>query len=57
MLSRAEVEKALDLDALVAALADAFSALSAGRVSMPPRTGVDVPGSGSVLLMGAHAHD
>jgi ornithine cyclodeaminase/alanine dehydrogenase-like protein (mu-crystallin family) len=37
-------------------LADAFAALSAGRASMPPRTGVAVPGQGSVLLMGAHAH-
>ncbi len=38
------------------ALADAFAALSAGRVSMPPRTGVEVPGEGTLLLMGAHAH-
>ena len=57
MLSRADVERALDPDALVEALADAFAALSAGRASMPPRTGVEVPGHGSVLLMGAHAHD
>jgi len=57
VLSRAEVEAALDLDALVDALAAAFEALSAGRASMPPRTGVEVPGRGNVLLMGAHAHD
>jgi alanine dehydrogenase len=57
VLSRADVERALDPDALVYALADAFAALSAGRASMPPRTGVDVPGRGTVLLMGAHAHD
>jgi alanine dehydrogenase len=57
VLSRADVERALDPDALVFALADAFAALSAGRASMPPRTGVDVPGRGTVLLMGAHAHD
>jgi alanine dehydrogenase len=56
VLSRADVERALDPDALVEALADAFAALSAGRASMPPRTGVEVPGHGSVLLMGAHAH-
>jgi alanine dehydrogenase len=56
VLSRADVERALDLDALVFALADAFAALSAGRASMPPRTGVEVPDRGSVLLMGAHAH-
>ena len=53
MLSRADVEPALDLDALVEALADAFAALSAGRASMPPRTGVDVPGDGRPA-MGAH---
>ena len=57
VLSRADVERALDLDALVDALADAFAALSAGRASTPPRTGVEVPGHGTVLLMGAHAHD
>jgi len=56
VLSRADVEQALDPDALVEALADAFAALSGGRASMPPRTGVEVPGHGSVLLMGAHAH-
>ena len=44
VLSRADVERALDPDALVEALADAFAALSAGRASMPPRTGVEVPG-------------
>ncbi|MEA2132875.1 MAG: hypothetical protein QOC68_784 [Solirubrobacteraceae bacterium] len=56
VLSRADVERALDPDALVEALALAFAALSAGRASMPPRTGVEVPGHGMVLLMGAHAH-
>jgi alanine dehydrogenase len=56
VLSRADVERALDPDGLVFALADAFVALSAGRASLPPRTGVEVPGRGSVLLMGAHAH-
>ena len=56
VLSRADVERALDPDALVYALADAFAALSAGRASMPPRTGVEVPGHGTVLLMGAHSH-
>jgi alanine dehydrogenase len=56
VLSRADVEAALDLDALVDALAAAFSALSAGEASMPPRAGVEVPGEGSVLLMGSHLH-
>src|SRR5919204_3852985 len=37
MLSRAEVEELLDLDALVDALADAHAELTAGRASMPPR--------------------
>ena len=56
VLSRADVEAALDPDALVDELATAFAALSAGRASMPPRGGVDVPGRGAVLLMGAHVH-
>jgi alanine dehydrogenase len=56
VLGRAEVERALDPDALVEALAGAFAELSAGRASMPPRVGVEVPGRGSVLLMGAHRH-
>jgi ornithine cyclodeaminase len=56
VLSRADVEAALDLDALVEALAESFAALSAGGVSMPPRAGVEVPGAGTVLLMGAHRH-
>ena len=54
MLSRADVDAALDLDALVDELAAAFAALSAGEASMPPRTGVEVPGRGTILLMGAH---
>jgi len=57
VLSRADVEAALDLDALVDALAGAFAALSAGEASMPPRAGVDVPGAGTILLMGAHRHE
>ena len=56
VLSRADVERALDPDALVEALAAAFARLSAGEASMPPRIGVDVPGRGTVLLMGAHVH-
>ena len=57
VLSRADVEAALDLDALVDELAAAFAALSAGEASMPPRTGVEVPGEGSILMMGAHRHE
>lgn len=36
-LRRAEVERLLDVDALIAALADGFVALSGGAVSVPPR--------------------
>jgi ornithine cyclodeaminase len=57
VLSRADVETALDPDALVEALAEALAALSAGKASMPPRAGVDVPGEGTILLMGAHRHE
>ena len=56
VLSRADVEAALDLDALVDELAQAFAAISAGEASMPPRAGVDVPGQGTILVMGAHRH-
>jgi alanine dehydrogenase len=55
MLSAADVERALDPDALVDALADAFARLSAGAASMPQRIAVEVPERrGAVLLMGAH---
>src|SRR5215510_6700080 len=37
VLSQADVEALLDLDALVDALAEAFVDLSSGRASMPPR--------------------
>ena len=37
VLSRADVERALDLDALVDALAAAFTDVSNGGASMPPR--------------------
>jgi ornithine cyclodeaminase/alanine dehydrogenase-like protein (mu-crystallin family) len=37
-LSRADVERLLDLDLLVAGLSGAFQDLSAGRASTPPRT-------------------
>jgi alanine dehydrogenase len=55
VLSAADVERALDPDALVEALADSFERLSAGRASMPQRMAVEVrERSGAVLLMGAH---
>jgi ornithine cyclodeaminase/alanine dehydrogenase-like protein (mu-crystallin family) len=37
LLARADVERLLDVDALVDALADAFRKLSAGEASVPPR--------------------
>ena len=54
LLSRADVEAALDPDSLVDELAESFAAFSAGNTSMPPRAGVEVPGAGTILLMGAH---
>ena len=43
VLSRADVEALLDLNALVDALADAFADLSAGRASMPQRVAAFSP--------------
>ena len=43
VLSRSEVETLLDLDLLVEALARAMVEVSAGNVSMPPRTAALVP--------------
>jgi alanine dehydrogenase len=58
VLTAADVERALDLDELVTALADALARLSAGRASMPQRIAVGVPERrGAVLLMGAHVED
>jgi alanine dehydrogenase len=37
LLARADVERLLDLDALIEALADAFRKLSSGEASVPPR--------------------
>ncbi|MEW6473252.1 MAG: ornithine cyclodeaminase family protein [Actinomycetota bacterium] len=43
VLSAADVERLLDLDRLVDAVAAAMVELSAGRTVTPPRAGVDVP--------------
>ena len=43
VLSQAEVEELLDLDALIDALAEAMADLSAGRASVPHRVGALVP--------------
>ncbi len=52
-LGRGDVERLLDRDALVDALADAFAALSDGRVDAPPRSQVTAP-AGLLLAMPAH---
>jgi alanine dehydrogenase len=55
VLTAADVERVLDPDELVEALAGAFARLSAGEASMPQRIAVEVPERrGAVLLMGAH---
>jgi alanine dehydrogenase len=53
VLGGADVERLLDPDALVDALADAFAALSDGRVDAPPRCQVTAP-AGFLLAMPAH---
>ncbi len=50
VLTRAEVEAVLDLEALLEAVADGFRALSAGEVTAPPRQALDLP-DGAVLTM------
>lgn len=54
LLSAAEVERLLDPEALLAALAEAFRALSAGAVAAPPRNQVTVPDAGFLMAMPAH---
>ncbi len=48
-LSAADVESLLDLDILVDRLGEAMVELSAGRVSMPPRTAASVAEQGGLL--------
>jgi len=55
VLSRRDVEAALDPDRLVDAVAAAMAELSAGRASVPDRTGAEVAEVGGVLIaMPAH---
>jgi ornithine cyclodeaminase/thiomorpholine-carboxylate dehydrogenase len=54
MVSAQEVQRLLDPDALVDALAEGFKALSAGQVDAPTRVGVSVPTSGFLLAMPAY---
>src|SRR6266567_7572654 len=48
-LAQADVQKLLDTDRLIEALAPAMAELSAGRVSMPARVGAEVPAAKGVL--------
>ena len=50
LLSRDEVQSLLDVDELLAGLADGFIALSEGRVHSPQRSEISVPGAGHLLL-------
>ena len=53
ILSRAEVEAALDVDMLLVALERAFVAVSAGQASVPPRIAAVTP-DGFLGAMAAH---
>jgi ornithine cyclodeaminase/alanine dehydrogenase-like protein (mu-crystallin family) len=57
ILSAQDVQRLLDPDALLDALADAFRALSAGQVDAPRRIGVSVPTAGFLLAMPAYQQD
>lgn len=50
VLSRADVEELLDIEALVDALEPAMADLSAGRAAVPDRTAALVPGRDALLL-------
>jgi alanine dehydrogenase len=54
VLSRAEIQPLLDLDALRAAVAGAMREVSAGRASMPARIAAVVPERGLLAAMPAH---
>ena len=53
LLGEAEVERLLDPDALLDALADGFRALTENRLVAPPRNEVVVPEAGFLLAMPA----
>jgi alanine dehydrogenase len=50
ILSRDDVERLIEPEALVAAMAEAMADLSGGRASAPPRIAAEVPGKGGLLL-------
>jgi len=53
-LSQADVERLLDVDAMLEALAKALVIFSSGITSVPPRTAAHVPDVGLVGLMGGY---
>ncbi len=54
ILNAMEVQRLLDLDALLDALAEGFKTLSEGLVDAPKRNGVSVPDMGFLLAMPAY---
>src|SRR6266699_7049230 len=56
MLNETEVQRLLDPDMLLDALAEGFKALSEGLVDAPKRNGVSVPNTGFLLSMPAYQH-
>src|SRR5574337_774268 len=54
MLNETEVQRLLDPDMLLDALAEGFKALSGGKVDAPKRIGVTVPDTGFLLSMPAY---
>ncbi len=54
LLNGTEVQRLLDPDALLDALAEGFRALSSGLVDAPKRIGVSVPNTGFLLAMPAY---
>jgi alanine dehydrogenase len=50
LLSRGDLARVLDFDAVIEAVAAAFAAYSGGRTQTPLRVGVEPPGTGGVLL-------
>src|SRR5436309_11337133 len=56
MLNDTEVQRLLDPDMLLDALAEGFKALSDGLVDAPKRIGITVPDTGFLLSMPAYQH-
>src|SRR3954462_10184622 len=54
-LTRADVEAALEPEALLDAVAEGFQALSSGAVAAPPRQGIDLPDGAFLTMPGRRA--